>query len=189
MPQVRAPDGLARTHRCATESADIPAQEGERVTVVSAAPADSGRGIGPFKSTSRTPGWRPSEPMAVTNHVTGRVSLLSRPPPKSGSGAAFDASFIISAALLLASGDAATGLIDPSLPRAIAIGAATAVAIGGATNAFVLPRLNQVHFLSFLRLHVFDESPFITCHKFRITDEMLRHCRNLISATAPTIVK
>ncbi|KAG0559827.1 hypothetical protein KC19_10G132400 [Ceratodon purpureus] len=141
---VRAPDGLARTHRCATESADIPAQEGERVTVVSAAPADSGRGIGPFKSTSRTPGWRPSEPMAVTNHVTGRVSLLSRPPPKSGTGAAFDASFIISAALLLASGDAATGLIDPSLPRAIAIGAATAVAIGGATNAFVLPRLNQL---------------------------------------------
>jgi hypothetical protein len=87
--------------------------------------------------------------MAVTNHVTGCVSLLSRPPPKSGSGAAFDASFVIPAALLLASSDAATALIDPALPRAIAIGAATAVAIGGAANAFVLPRLNQVHFFIF----------------------------------------
>ena len=85
--------------------------------------------------------------MAITNHVTGRVSSLSRPPPKSGSGAAFDASFIIPVALVLASSDAATALIDPSLPRAIAIGAATAVAIGGATNAFLLPRLNQVHSL------------------------------------------
>lgn len=147
MPQVRAPDGLARTHYCATESADIPAQEGERVTVISAASANAGRGIGPFKSSARAPGWRPSEPMAITNHMTGCVSMLSRPPPKSGSRAAFDASFIIPAALFFASGDAATALIDPSLPRAIAIGTATAIAIGGATNAFVLPRLNQVHFL------------------------------------------
>lgn len=146
MPQVRAPNGLARTHRCATESADIPAQEGERVTVISAAPANAGRGIGPFKSSASTPGWRPSEPMAVTNHATDRVSFLSRPPPKAGSGAAFDASWFIPAALLLASSDAATALIDPALPRAIAIGAATAFALGSATNAFVLPRLNQVLF-------------------------------------------
>ncbi|XP_073395446.1 uncharacterized protein [Physcomitrium patens] len=141
---VRAPDGLARTHRCATESADIPAQEGERVTVISAAPANAVRGIGPFKTNARAPGWRPSEPMAITNHVTGRISSLSRPPPKSGSGAAFDASLIIPAVLLFASSDAATALIDPSLPRAIAIGAASVVAIGGATNAFVLPRINQL---------------------------------------------
>lgn len=86
--------------------------------------------------------------MAITNHVTGRVSTLSRPPPKSGSGAAFDTSFIVPAALFLASSDAATALIDPSLPRAIAIGAAAAVALGGATNTFILPRLNQVHLLT-----------------------------------------
>lgn len=154
--QVRAPDGLARTHRCATESADIPAQEGERVTVISAAPASAGRSIGPFKSSTRTPGWRPSEPMAVTNHATDRVSFLLRPPPKSGSGAAvFDASWFIPAALLFASSDAATALIDPSLPRAIAIGAASAFALGSATNAFVLPRLNQVHACSFMP-SVFD---------------------------------
>lgn len=103
--------------------------------------------FGPLKSSTRTPGWRPSEPMAITNHVTGRVSSLLRPPPKSGSGAAFDTSVIIPAVLLLASSDAATVFINPALPRAIAVGAAAAIAVGGATNAFVLPRLNQVQII------------------------------------------
>ncbi|CAK9193744.1 unnamed protein product [Sphagnum troendelagicum] len=141
---VSAPNGVARTLRCATESADIPAQEGERVTVASAAPANAGFGIGPLKVNARSPGWRPSEPMAITNHVTSRVGSLLRPPPKAGSGAAFDSSFIIPAAILLVSSDAATALIDPTLPRAIAIGAAVAIGLGGAANAFVLPRLNQL---------------------------------------------
>jgi hypothetical protein len=141
---VCAPNGVARTLRCATESADIPAQEGERVTVASSAPANAGFGIGPLKVNARTPGWRPSEPMAITNHVTSRVGSLLRPPPKAGSGAAFDSSFIIPAAILLVSSDAATALIDPTLPRAIAIGAAVAIGLGGAANAFVLPRLNQL---------------------------------------------
>lgn len=142
--QVRAPDGLAQTHRFATQSADVPAQMGERVTIVLASPANVGRGLGPIRFNARAPGWKPREPMAVTNHITGQVFSLMRAPPKSGSKAAFDTNVIFPIAVLLASTDAASGLIDPSLPRLAAVGAAAAVTFGGAMNIFVLPRLNQV---------------------------------------------
>lgn len=142
--QVRAPDGLAQTHRFATQSVDVPAQEGERVTMVLASPSNAGRGLGPIRFNARAPGWKPREPMAVTNHVTGQVLGLMRAPPKAGSKAAFDTSVILPVAILLASTDAASGLIDPSLPRLVAVGAAAAVTVGGAVNTFVLPRLNQV---------------------------------------------
>lgn len=141
---VRSPDGMARTHRFATASADVPAQEGERITVAAAAPINSSMGLGPFKVSARAPGWRPSEPMSITNHVTGRISPLLRAPPKSGSGAALDTSVIIPAAFFLASSDAATALIDPTLPRTIAIGAAAAAVLGTAANTWILPRVNQL---------------------------------------------
>lgn len=143
--QVRAPDGLARTHRFSTASVDIPAQACDRITVISAAPSSAAvkRGLGPFKTSARTPGTRPGEPLAIHNHATDRVSFLSRPPPKSA--APFDASWwFVPAALLLASSDAAMALIDPGLPRAVAVGVGVAVAVGGGVNAFVVPRLNQV---------------------------------------------
>ncbi|KAI5055662.1 hypothetical protein GOP47_0029183 [Adiantum capillus-veneris] len=141
---VRSPDGNARTHRFATASADVPAQEGERVTVAAAAPTNSSRGVGPFKLSARAPGWRPSEPMSIINHVTGCIYPLLRAPPKSGSGAALDTSVIIPAALLLASSDAATALIDPTLPRTVAISAAVATVLGTAANNWFLPRLSQL---------------------------------------------
>ncbi|KAL3700489.1 hypothetical protein R1sor_018511 [Riccia sorocarpa] len=141
---VRAPDGLARTHRFATSSADVPAQEGERVTVALACPANAGRGFGPVRFNFRTPGWQPSEPMAVTNHATGRVADLIRAPPKAGTGTIFDTSVVVPLAVLLASTDAASGLIDPTLPRLITASATAAIVLGGAANTFVLPRLNQL---------------------------------------------
>ncbi|MCO5583818.1 hypothetical protein L7F22_037732 [Adiantum nelumboides] len=141
---VRSPDGIARTHRFATASADVPAQEGERITVAAAAPMNSSRGIGPFKLSARAPGWRPSEPMSIINHVTGCIYPLLRAPPKSGSGAALDTSVIIPAALLLASSDAATALIDPTLPRTVAVSAVVATLLGTATNTWFLPRLSQL---------------------------------------------
>ncbi|XP_057822139.2 uncharacterized protein LOC131034612 isoform X8 [Cryptomeria japonica] len=56
---IRAPNGLARTHRFATDSADLPVQEGERATVALAAPSNVGRNMGPLRLSARTPGWRP----------------------------------------------------------------------------------------------------------------------------------
>ncbi|EFJ14898.1 hypothetical protein SELMODRAFT_445727 [Selaginella moellendorffii] len=140
---VTAPNGVARTHRFATESAEIPGQLGERVTIASAAPARQGFRFISF--AARTPGWQPSEPMAVTNHDTGRETKLLRAPPKTGAtAAAFNTSLVVPAALVLASSNAATALIDPTLPRAIVIGASAAIVFGGAANAFLLPKLNQI---------------------------------------------
>ena len=135
---------MARTYRFATASADVPAQQGERITVAAAAPEDSARGLGPFKINARAPGWRPSEPMSITNHFTGSVYPLLRAPPKSGSGADLDTSLLVPVIFLLASSDAATALIDPTLPRTIAVTATAAAVFGTAANNWILPILNQV---------------------------------------------
>ena len=50
--QVETPSGMARTHRFATETVDLPAQEGERVTIAVAAPSKVYREVGPFKFRS-----------------------------------------------------------------------------------------------------------------------------------------
>lgn len=141
---IRAPNGLAFTHRFATQSVDLPAQEGERVTVALAAPSNVGRIIGPFKLSTRTPGRRPGEPMCITNHITGLEFQLLQAPPKYGSSASFDTSVIVPAVALLASGDAATAFIDPTLPKLILSVAATAILLGTAMNTLVLPQLNQL---------------------------------------------
>lgn len=142
---VRAPDGVARTHRFATESVEIPAQVGERVTVSSAAPTTArGPGLGPLRGSTRTPGWQPGEPMALTNHATGRVNKLLRAPAKEGAGAARGLSLLVPAAVLLAGGDAATGFISPDLPGVVALGFAGTVVAGGLARSYLLPRLNQV---------------------------------------------
>jgi hypothetical protein len=148
--QIRAPNGLACTHRFATQSVDLPAQEGERVTVALAAPSNVGRIIGPFRLSTRTPRRRPGEPMCITNHVTGLEFQLLQAPSKYGNSASFDTALAVPAVALLASGDAATAFIDPTLPTLILSVAATAIVLGTAMNTLVLPQLNQVFIFLFL---------------------------------------
>ncbi|XP_047973108.1 uncharacterized protein LOC125215663 isoform X3 [Salvia hispanica] len=57
---VETPSGLARTHRFATETVDLPAQEGERVTVAIAAPLSVYREVGPIKLSARVPNFYPA---------------------------------------------------------------------------------------------------------------------------------
>ncbi|XP_010659322.1 uncharacterized protein LOC100246151 isoform X5 [Vitis vinifera] len=73
---VQTPSGMARTHRFATKTVDLPAQEGERVTIALAAPSNVYREIGPFKVSPKAPNFYPGEPMCLTNHKDGRESLL-----------------------------------------------------------------------------------------------------------------
>lgn len=100
--------------------------------------------MGPLRLSARTPGWRPGEPMSITNHVTGLEFRLLPAPPKSGSSASFEASFILPGLALLAGGDAATAFIDPTLPKLISTVAVSATVLGAAVNALVLPQLNKV---------------------------------------------
>ena len=54
--------------RFGTQTADVPGQQGDRVTVVGAPGAGRGRRA---VLSAGPPGTRPGEPMALTNHLTG----------------------------------------------------------------------------------------------------------------------
>ncbi|KAF1862303.1 hypothetical protein Lal_00026829 [Lupinus albus] len=141
---VQTPSGMARTHRFATETVDLPAQEGERVTVAIAAPSDVYRNVGPFKFSPRAPDFFPGEAMCITNHKDGRESLLLRAPRKEGNSSLLKPSFLLPLLAVFATGDAASGLIDPNLPQFLSVVAVSSVAAATALNYFILPQFNQL---------------------------------------------
>lgn len=146
LPQVRTPSGTARTHRFATKTVELPAQEGERVTISLAAPSNVYREMGPLRLSARSPGFDPGEPMCLTNHTSGQVSQLLRAPVKDG-GSFFLNPFVLFPTLaLLATGDAASVIIDPSLPRLISVAVVASLAVGSAMNRVLLPELCKVIF-------------------------------------------
>lgn len=135
---------MARTHRFATETVDLPAQEGERVTVAVAAPSNVYRKLGPIKLSSRAPDLYPGEAMCITNHKDGRESRLVRAPTKDENSSLLKPSILFPLLALFATGDAASGLIDPSLPQFLSVVAVSSLAIGSALNSFVFPQFNQL---------------------------------------------
>lgn len=138
------PSGRARTYRFSTETVDLPAQEGERVTIASAAPENLFREVGPFKFSPKSPNFYPGEPMCLTNHKDGRESPLLRAPANNRNASLFNSSLLVPFLTLLAAGDAASGIIDPSLPQLLPVAALGLVAIGATLNTIVFPQLNQV---------------------------------------------
>ncbi|KAG5014563.1 hypothetical protein JHK82_020246 [Glycine max] len=141
---VQTPSGLARTHRFATETVDLPAQEGERVTVAVAAPSNVYRKVGPFKFSPRAPDFYPGEAMCITNHKDGRESLLLRAPRKEVNSSLLKPSLIFPLLALLATGDVASGIIDPGLPQLLSVVAVSTLVVGSTVNTVVLPQFNQL---------------------------------------------
>ncbi|XP_051137640.1 uncharacterized protein LOC127255911 isoform X2 [Andrographis paniculata] len=141
---VETPSGMARTHRFATETVDLPAQEGERVTVAAAAPSSVQKEVGPLKLSPRTPNFYPGEPMSLTNHKDGRESRLLRAPSKEAGKTMLSPSVLLPVLLLFATGDAASGLLDPSLPQLIALTSVSSLALGVTFNSIILPQLNKL---------------------------------------------
>jgi hypothetical protein len=138
---VMAPDGTSRTFRMGTATADVPAQLGERVTVV-CAPNKGRNKLKRLVLSTSPPGTQPGQPMLICNHKTGAELQLLRPPlPGSQSTVP---GWLLPAAVLLAGGDAASSLLDPSLP--LLIGGGVAVTLGSAVagNSLLLPRLKQL---------------------------------------------
>ncbi|XP_065858586.1 uncharacterized protein [Euphorbia lathyris] len=140
---VQTPSGLARTHRFATETVDLPAQEGERVTIASA-PSNVYRNVGPFKFSPKAPNTYPGEAMCLTNHENGRESLLLRAPTKDERLSLLNPSILIPLLAVLATGDAASGIIDPSLPQFLSVAAIASLGVGATLNTLVFPQLNQL---------------------------------------------
>ncbi|XP_073055586.1 uncharacterized protein [Primulina eburnea] len=141
---LETPSGLGRTHRFATETVDLPAQEGERVTIALAAPSSVYREFGPLKLNSRVPKFYPEEPMCLKNHRDGRESRLLRAPQKDSGPSIFNPSILFPVLAVLATGDAASGIIDPSLPQLISVAAISSLAIGATFSGLVLPQLNKL---------------------------------------------
>uniref|UniRef100_A0A0E0IAD9 Uncharacterized protein n=1 Tax=Oryza nivara TaxID=4536 RepID=A0A0E0IAD9_ORYNI len=142
--QIRTPSGTARTHRFATQTVELPAQEGERVTISLAAPSNVYREMGPLKISARSQGFRPGEPMSLTNHINRQVSRLLRAPSKNEGPFVFNPYLLVGVLALLASGDAASAFIDPSLPRFITATAFASAAVGTALNQVILPEIRKL---------------------------------------------
>ncbi|KAG8368986.1 hypothetical protein BUALT_Bualt15G0103300 [Buddleja alternifolia] len=141
---VETPSGMARTHRFATETVDLPAQEGERVTIAVAAPANVYSEVGPLKLSPRAPSFYPGEPICLTNHKDGRESRLLRAPQKDvGKSMLNNPSMLFTILAVFATGDAASGILDPSLPQLIAVAAVSSLTVGVTFNSLVLRQLNK----------------------------------------------
>ncbi|KAM0858503.1 hypothetical protein ACQ4PT_047795 [Festuca glaucescens] len=141
---IRTPLGTARTHRFATKTVELPAQGGERVTISLAAPANVYREMGPLKIAARSKGFSPGEPMCLTNHVSGQVSKLLRAPSKNVGPFVLTPYLFVGALALLASGDAVSAFIDPSLPRLITATAIASAAVGTTLNQVILPETRKL---------------------------------------------
>nr|XP_043607999.1 uncharacterized protein LOC122579828 [Erigeron canadensis] len=141
---VQTPSGMARTHRFATKTVDLPAQEGERVTIAAAAPSSVYREVGPLKFTPKSPNYYAGEPMCLTNHLSGKESPLLRAPTKNGGISLLSPSVFFPLLTILATGDMASGMIDPSLPQFISVAAVSSVAVGATLNGLVFPQFSQL---------------------------------------------
>ncbi|KAK3123205.1 hypothetical protein QOZ80_8AG0626160 [Eleusine coracana subsp. coracana] len=141
---IRTPCGTARTHRFATQTVELPAQEGERVTISLAAPSNVYREMGPVKISARARGFRPGEPMCLTNHINGQVSKLLRAPSKNEGQFLLSPYLLAGGLALLASGDAASAFIDPTLPRLITATVIASAAVGTTLNQVILPEIQKL---------------------------------------------
>ncbi|XP_074557553.1 uncharacterized protein LOC141813483 isoform X1 [Curcuma longa] len=141
---VCTPSGIARTHKFATQTVELPAQEGERVTISLAAPSNIYKDIGPFKLTTQPPGFSPGEPMCLTNHINGKISRLLRTPAKNGFSFFINPYILLPSLAVLSSGDAMSAIIDPNLPKLIAAAAVASVALETTMNRLVLPEMRKL---------------------------------------------
>lgn len=78
----------------------------------------------------------------VTNHQTGAVIPLLRPPVTAAQNGL--PGWVMPAAIMLSGGDAATSFIDPTLPALVAGGAVLLLGSSIVTRTVVVPRLKQL---------------------------------------------
>ncbi|KAM3289772.1 putative protein isoform X1 [Capsicum chacoense] len=141
---VETPSGMARTNKFATETVDLPAQEGERVTIALAAPPNVYREVGPLKFNPKAPNVYPGEPLCLTNHRDGRESPLLRAPKKDKTPSLLNPSILVPLLAVFATGDAASGIIDPNLPQIITVAAVSSITLGATLNSLFFPQFSKL---------------------------------------------
>jgi hypothetical protein len=142
---VVTPGGESRPFRLATADPAAPAVVGDSVTLTCApragAAARSPRRAGPLPPTP--PDTAPGDAMTVTNHRTGAVVDALRALPR-GAATAGPAAWLAPAAAVALAGDAASSLLNPSLPLLLAGGAAAAVGAAALGARVVVPALRRL---------------------------------------------
>ncbi|QDZ21171.1 hypothetical protein HOP50_05g36970 [Chloropicon primus] len=134
---VDAPDGTARAYKFATETDELPAKVGDRVTVICASNSESAGGSFP----PIPPGSFKGEPKSLYNHRQRKTTQLLRTfDPNSGVAL----KWIVLGTALLAGGDSSSALINPDFPALIAAGALGVTAAGAAAKELILPQLAKL---------------------------------------------
>ncbi|KAK8500556.1 hypothetical protein V6N12_037809 [Hibiscus sabdariffa] len=146
-----------RNSSCRTQHGDSSMEKGAKISADTQAKSSCccslysgtnpfwyGPEVGPFKFSPKAPNFYPGEPMCLTNHKDGRESQLLRAPAKDGNTPILKPEFIIPLLTVLAAGDAASGVIDPSLPQLLSVAAVGTFAVGATLNAVIFPQLNQL---------------------------------------------
>ncbi|PQQ16791.1 uncharacterized protein Pyn_28174 [Prunus yedoensis var. nudiflora] len=100
--------------------------------------------VGPLKFSPKAPNFYPGEPICLTNHEDGRESKLLRAPIKDRGSSLTNPSILFPIVAVLASGNAASGVIDPSLPQFLPVAAVASLAVGVTLNTLVLPQLSRL---------------------------------------------
>ena len=138
---VDAPDGTARAYKFATETDEVPASVGDRVTLVCASAVDAKAGAGGGPLAPIPPGAAKGEPRSLYNHRQGKnVPLLRSFDPDSG----IPLKWLVLGAALFAGGDSTSALINPDFPALIAAGAVGVTSAGAVAKQLVLPQLAKL---------------------------------------------
>jgi len=139
---VETPTGQQRSFRFSTATADVPARQGDRITIVCAPQKVKNRQLYGLLSAA-PPETKPGEPLALTNHSLKNSSTQLCRPPKPGMTGGIPSWMIPTAAALVAA-DAASSLINPIFPYIVAGAVASTAATTIAAQKIALPRLKQL---------------------------------------------
>lgn len=139
---IETPIGQQRSFRFSTATADVPARQGDRVTLVCAPQKVKNRQLYGLISAA-PPETKPGEPLALTNHSLNNSSTQLCRPPKPGMNGGIP-SWVVPTTAALVAADAASSLIDPIFPYLVAGAVASTAATTIAAQKIALPRLKQL---------------------------------------------
>lgn len=139
---VETPNGKQRSFRFSTATADLPARQGDRITIVCAPQKVKNRQLYGLLSAA-PPETKPGEPLSLTNHSLNNSSTQLCRPPKPGMTGGIP-SWVIPTTAALVAADAASSLINPIFPYLVAGAVASTAATTIVAQKIALPRLKQL---------------------------------------------
>eukprot|EP01025_Chloroclados_australasicus_P060960 TRINITY_DN7903_c0_g1_i3.p1 TRINITY_DN7903_c0_g1~~TRINITY_DN7903_c0_g1_i3.p1 ORF type:complete len:564 (-),score=31.16 TRINITY_DN7903_c0_g1_i3:1901-3592(-) len=136
---VQSSDGSSQTFRFGSESPEVPAVEGDNITIICA--GGNMKGL----IDNSPPGWNKGEVMQVSNHSTRSTLACLRAPPSAQSTSNFGLpSWMLPLLMLFAVSDTASSVIDPRLPLILMIGTVSVAGSAMFTTQAIWPELKRL---------------------------------------------